>query len=287
MDNIIYNTIVSISEVLTNLKTYISTTALPHYFDIGIVFLLSHSTKIYTYLAILIIVLLFARQLQKIIVNGMINRKIASFSKPRPRILNEGQKNHILILGDSTAYGTGAAMVQETLAGRFAHDFPNIETHNYAINGSLTRDVFKQLENVQDSNYKLVIISTGGNDTWHFTNIESVARDIRSIIEKAKLISHGHVILIIYNNIASGPVFPFFIRSTLLRRTDRINKLFIAIAAELGVEAVPIFLEGEKCPSDFFARDGLHPSSEGYRIMYVRLWSVLLRRMQDFNLREL
>ena len=104
----------------------------------------------------------------------MINRKIASFSKPRPRILNEGQKNHILILGDSTAYGTGAAMVQETLAGRFAHDFPNIETHNYAINGSLTRDVFKQLENVQDSNYKLVIISTGGNDTWHFTNIESV-----------------------------------------------------------------------------------------------------------------
>lgn len=268
------------------LKVYINGTSFPYYFDTSVEFLIEHRPVIYMCAAAWLVVLFFTRQLQKIIINGLINRKLAALTKLRPRILNEGQKKHILIVGDSTAYGTGATQLEETLAGRFAHDFPNVETHNYAVNGSLTKDVLLQLKNVEGKDYNMVIISTGGNDTWHFSNIDTMAEDIRTVIEKSKQLSNGNVALIIYNNIASGPVFPFFIRGTLLRRTEKINKLFIQIAEELGIEPIPIFLEGERCPANFFAHDGLHPSSEGYRIMYVRLWSVLQRRMLDFNLRD-
>jgi lysophospholipase L1-like esterase len=221
-----------------------------------------------------------------ILLNGITNKRLARVATTRPRILNEGREKRILVLGDSTGYGTGADRVEDTLAGRFAHDFPQVEVNNYAVNGSTTNNVIHQLENIHDRNYNLTIISTGGNDTWKFTNPRNVEKDLRITITKAREITGNNIVLIIYNNIASGPVFPFFIRHFILKRTEIINEIFIRVGAELGIEAIPIFLNNEKCPSNFFSRDGLHPSSEGYRIMYIRLWATLYNHRYDYKLRE-
>jgi len=249
-------------------------------------FLASHQVTIYIATPLVFIFLSFLSQLRMIILNGIINKRLAKIATERPRILNEGNENRILLLGDSTGYGTGADSVEETLAGRFAHDFPYVEVNNYAVNGSITNNVIKQLDRIHDRNYNLTIISTGGNDTWRLTDPKHVERDLRIVVEKAKAITGNNVVLIIYNNVASGPVFPLFVRYFILRRTETINEIFIRVGNEYGIEAVPIFLQGEKCPADFFSRDGLHPSSEGYRIMYIRLWSVLYKNRYSYRLRE-
>jgi lysophospholipase L1-like esterase len=55
--------------------------------------------------------------------------------------------------------------VEDTLSGRFAHDFPQVEVNNHAVNGSVTKDVIRQLDEVTGLTYNLILISTGGNDT--------------------------------------------------------------------------------------------------------------------------
>jgi lysophospholipase L1-like esterase len=225
-------------------------------------------------------------QLRMIILNGITNKRLAHIATERPRILNEGQEKRILVIGDSTGYGTGADKVEDTLLGRFAHDFPNVEVNNYAVNGSVTNNLIKQLEKVHDKNYNLTIISSGGNDTWKMTNLQDLERDLRIALSMAQAITGNNIALIIYNNSASGPVFPFFVRGLILKRTRLINEIYTRVGNELNLQTVPIFLPGEKCPANFFSRDGLHPSSEGYRIMYIRLWAALYQYRYNYKLRD-
>lgn len=249
-------------------------------------YMADHQVAIYLWTMIALCLLLFINQLKKIILNGIMNRRLARIATERPRILNEGQEKKILVLGDSTGYGTGADRVEDTLLGRFAHDFPHVEVNNYAVNGSTTSNLLVQLKKVENKKYNLTIISSGGNDTWRFTNLVSVERDLRSAIVKAQEITGKNIVLIIYNNKDSGPVFPFFLRYFILKRTEQVNEIYARVAQEFGIQAVPIFLPGEKCPPNFFSRDGLHPSSEGYRIMYIRLWAALYAHTHDYGLRE-
>lgn len=249
-------------------------------------YLASHQMEMYLWTLGFLFLLSIVSQIKHLVINGITNRRISKITSERPRILNEGQEKKILVLGDSTGYGTGADKIEDTLLGRFAHDFPQVEVNNYAVNGSTTNNLLYQLEKVENKKYNLTIISSGGNDTWKFTNLTSLERDLRSAVIKAKEITGNNVVLIIYNNKDSWPVFPFFLRYFILKRTRQVNEIYTRIAQEFGIQAVPIFLPGEKCPPNFFSRDGLHPSSEGYRIMYIRLWAELYAHRYDYNLRD-
>ncbi len=249
-------------------------------------YMIAHQVAIYIWSIVVFCLLSFASHVRMIIAHTITNRRLATIALERPRILNEGKERKILVLGDSTGYGTGADKVEDTLLGRFAHDFPDVEVNNYAVNGSVTNNLIPQLGKVENKKYNLTIISSGGNDTWKFTNLRHVERDLRIAIGKAQEITGNNIVLIIYNNNDSGPVFPFLVRYFILKRTKQINEIYMKVAQEFGIQAVPVFLPGERCPANFFSRDGLHPSSEGYRIMYIRLWAALYARRYDYNLRE-
>jgi lysophospholipase L1-like esterase len=248
----------------------------------------TNQTIVYGLIVPFLLLLSSLESINKMIENGKRNRNLAKIATERPRILNEGKDKRILVLGDSTAYGTGADKLEDTLTGRFAHDFPQVQVDNYAVNGSVTKDALKQVEKaeIEKAKYNLVIISTGGNDTWKMTKMDAIENSLRELLARAKNIAGNNVVVIIYNNIASGPVFPLIVRPIILYRTNKINQIFMRVSRDFNIEAVPIFLEDERCPDNFFSHDGLHPSSEGYRIMYIRLWAVLYRRMYDFKLRD-
>lgn len=256
------------------------------YFESALGYLATHQTTMYSWTLGGVFFLGLTNQLRMIILNGITNKRLAHVATERPRILNEGQEKRILVIGDSTGYGTGADKVEDTLLGRFAHDFPNVEVNNYAVNGSVTNNLIKQLEKIHDKNYNLTIISSGGNDTWKMTNLQELERDLRIALSMAQKITGNNIALIIYNNSASGPVFPFFVRGLILKRTRLINEIYTRVGNEFNLQTVPIFLPGEKCPSNFFSRDGLHPSSEGYRIMYIRLWAALYQYRYNYKLRD-
>lgn len=236
-------------------------------------------------ITIILYVILFSivfdvlRMLKTLLINAFLAHRSTSFSTSNIA----GSKKRILIVGDSTAVGTGATESEDSIAGRLGRDFQNSEIINLGVDGSRTRDVIKQLEKVVDQKFNMIIISTGGNDVWHFSNIKKLGRNLEKILDLAKTMSDHKVILLSYNNIGSAPIFSFLIRSLLKRRGEKVLRKFQNIAEQKRVPCIELFVQEErnpflKNPKLLFAADGIHPSSEGYKVWYNRMWLSMVQR---------
>lgn len=232
------------------------------YIPIGFLILVSFS-------AIKLLIILFA------------NRSLTVYeTKPSPPNI---QGRNIAILGDSTAVGTGAKDIEETLAGRLAKDFPRTNIINLAENGSKTIGVLQQIKGLHDSKVDMAIISTGGNDIWAYTSLQKITEDLRSILKQAKEISDHHVILLFFGNEGTAPFFPWPIRSWLNHRTELVKNIFLFVANEQKVPIIDLFSNPRENPfvidpKRFFAEDRLHPSGAGYGEWYKRMWRIMVEK---------
>ncbi|MEK7604191.1 MAG: SGNH/GDSL hydrolase family protein [Patescibacteria group bacterium] len=202
----------------------------------------------------------------------------------------------ILVLGDSTAYGTGADAPEDTIAGRLGRDFPHTSILNVAVNGSLVRDAITQLERTDSQTFDLIVISTGGNDILFRTSVTSLERDLRRLLDQAIAKSNRRVVVLFYANLGQAPFFPAFIRSVIGRRTDIVHDVFARATDAVGLPLVELFITEKihkytsnpffENPDRYYAKDKMHPSSEGYRLWYNYLWSELVARGFKFDERD-
>lgn len=210
----------------------------------------------------------------------LLNKRLSIKSTPFSAIDRTGKK--ILLVGDSTAVGTGAERVEDTIAARLAKDFPNTQVVNLGENGTRVRDMLRQVKKVSEETFDMVIICTGGNDIWHFSNIKRLGRDLAEAFDIASKISNHRVIFLLYSNIGLAPVFPSFLRFFLVKRGNAVHQKFIETANIKRVPVIQLFTSEEdnpflKDPKLMFARDGIHPSSEGYRAWYNRMWLTMVK----------
>lgn len=210
----------------------------------------------------------------------IINKAVAHKTTPYSSENQTGKK--ILIVGDSTGVGTGAKDPKDTISGRLSVEYPHSHIMNLSSNGAVTADVLKQLEQVKDQRFDMIMIFTGGNDVWHFTRLKKLKDDLSSILQLAKQMSDQRVLLLLYNNIGSAPIFSKPVQMVLKRRGVKVQRDFRAVAHENGVPCIELFSNDTenpflRDPSIYFASDGIHPSSEGYRIWYNRLWRTMVQ----------
>jgi lysophospholipase L1-like esterase len=137
-----------------------------------------------------------------------------------------------------------------------------------------------QLSKVEGERFDVIIISVGANDVWHLSNIKKLGGQLTEVLEKAKKMSGHRVLLLLQNNIGDAPIFPFFMRWYLRRRTDSVQELFRAVASQTRVPCIELFAHDHNNPfldhpEKFFASDGIHPNGEGYRLWYNRMWRVM------------
>lgn len=191
----------------------------------------------------------------------------------------------ILIIGDSTAYGRGASRPEDTLAGRFGHDFPAAEIVNKAVNGSGVKEALKQIRQTTGV-FDLIVISTGGNDVWSFRSVFSVGTALKTLVSEAVARSNHQVVLLFYTNFNIISIFPKMLQSTLAHRSRQFYTLFESVAAMYQVPLVDLFttfksedifsLKAASERNRYVAPDKMHPNSEGYRLWYNRLWKEML-----------
>ncbi len=233
------------------------------------------------YIALVLILYVVLSVFQMLIVL-ILNKSLAFRSKPYSR--GSGlEARKILILGDSTAVGTGANRTQDTLAGRLAYDFPESQIINLGVNGSLISNVLKQLEQVKGMKFDMIVISTGGNDIINFTSFRKVWRDLQKIFQITKVMCEHRVFMMLYLNLGNAPLFPRFMQLLLMRRGKRLYEEIRKIGTKERVPIIEIFTTEHENdfinnPRLYFARDGVHPSSEGYRIWYNRMWRAMSER---------
>lgn len=185
----------------------------------------------------------------------------------------EAAEASLLIVGDSTALGTGASTPQASLAGRIASRYPSLRVRNLARAGARFADIAEQLNGV--GWHDLILVAGGANDVMRLTSQPRMARDIDLTLERAAS-QAGRVILVPAPNVGNAPFFPRPLSWLLSRRARLLHRLARASAGTVGAAYVDLYREQAadpfaQDPQRLIAADRLHPSDAGYAVWFDEL----------------
>lgn len=204
-------------------------------------------------------------------------RELTTESQPFERDLPQADRR-LLVIGDSTAVGTGASHPHDSVAGRLAQALPDIAVINLARDGARIQDVLAQLRNAPGEDFDVVLIQAGGNDILRFTPPTQL-RETTSALLKTARSRADTVVMMTTGDVGTAPAFPIPLDWLFSWQTRRARAVFLDLAAEHAIEYVDLFVPSRNDPfrsepERFHARDGLHPSSEGYRMWFEKLIEV-------------
>ena len=185
---------------------------------------------------------------------------------------NDAEKS-FLVIGDSTAVGTGALRKEESIAGRLGFDYPRASIINLGVNGSKTNELIPRLTSLGDKQYDFILIQIGGNDIVRRTKLVELKQSIDAVLSEAKKHS-DNVMLMTSGNVGIAKLLPFGTRFIFTKRTRAVREIFIEISEKNQVLYVDIFRESKddpfaQNPEKYFSEDFFHPSSEGYADWYT------------------
>ncbi len=177
----------------------------------------------------------------------------------KPEIKNINSKgSDIIAFGDSLVYGTGASQRGETDMFSLVSKNLGVEIINKGVPGDTTVDGLERLENdVLSQDPKIVFILLGGNDYLQKIPKEQTFQNLKLIVKKIQ--EKGAIVILMG------------IRGGLL---DHFENEFEKLAKEYNTGYIPDVLEGIILNRDLMA-DSVHPNDKGYRIISIRVFSVL------------
>lgn len=191
----------------------------------------------------------------------------------------------LLVVGDSTAVGTGASSPASSLAGLIARDHPQLKIVNRARDGARFADIARQLETAGSERFDVILILGGGNDVIRFTGDEVLAYET----ERAVALAHsraGVVVIMPSGNVGSAPFFYPPWSWLMTARSKALHGMVREAASSHGALFVNLFKDKAddpfaRRPDEFNAIDGLHPSDAGYQLWYdeLKIQADFLRRL--------
>lgn len=193
-------------------------------------------------------------------------RTLARASEPYARERADAGAR-MLVVGDSTAVGTGARANADSVAGRLAARHPSLAVENRAQDGARFRDVLRQLEAARGP-YALVLVQAGGNDVIRLTADDELARDVDAVLARAASLAPA-VVVMPAGNVGIAPFFWPPLSWWMSARARRMHAIVREAAGRHGAHYVGLYRERAddpfaRDPGRMYARDGLHPSSDGY-----------------------
>lgn len=176
----------------------------------------------------------------------------------------------LLVVGDSTAVGTGASSPAQSLAGLIGRAHPHLKIVNRASDGARFADIARQLQAVGSERFDAVLVLGGGNDVIRLTRNEPLARDIARTAELARARA-GLVVLMPAGNVGSAPFFFWPWSWLMTQRAQALHALVRQAAADHGALYVNLYKDRAddpfaQRPDALNAKDGLHPSDQGYQL---------------------
>jgi hypothetical protein len=126
----------------------------------------------------------------------------------------------LLIVGDSTALGTGASSPQASLAGRFAKAYPHLQIANRGRRGARFATLGDEI--ARHGQHDVIMILAGANDVIRHTGMAQLRADIdRAITQASK--QAAHVVVVPAPNLGNAPIFPAPLSWWLTLRSRRLH----------------------------------------------------------------
>jgi len=181
----------------------------------------------------------------------------------------------LLVVGDSTAVGTGASSPAHSLAGLIARDHPRLKIVNRAQDGAKFADIARQLEAAGGQRFDAILVLGGGNDVIRLTRYPALEQDIARAAALAR--THANLVVIMpCGNVGSAPFFFAPVSWLMTKRAQALHGFVREAAKDNSALYVNLYKDKAEDPfaqrpDELNAKDGLHPSDAGYRLWYDEL----------------
>ncbi|WP_138758084.1 GDSL-type esterase/lipase family protein [Modestobacter altitudinis] len=195
-----------------------------------------------------------------------------------------------LVLGDSLAFGTGAARPQDTLGARLTRTLTDagssVELHVVAVPGATSLDLAAQVQRATAVDADLALLVVGANDLTRQVPPARASAALGAAVRELR--ARGTEVLVVPTpDLSSVAWVPPAFRAVVAGICDQLRARQTAAAAAAGGVVAPVAPEltarfaGD--PS-LFSADRFHPSSAGYALVADALAPRLLElaaRRQD------
>lgn len=180
----------------------------------------------------------------------------------------------VLVVGDSTAVGTGATHPAFSVAGRMAAEHPSWWIDNRAHNGARLADVVDQLS-PPGERYDLVLVLAGGNDVMRLTSTDDLHAQLEQVVALARR-KAPKVVLMPCGDVGHAPFFWPPVSWWMSARARTLHAVVGPIAARTGSVYVSLLHPAGTDPfvagaAQLNAADGLHPNDAGYALWFDTL----------------
>ncbi|MBV9892043.1 MAG: hypothetical protein JO090_14305 [Rhizobacter sp.] len=181
----------------------------------------------------------------------------------------------VLILGDSTGDGIGAARPEESIAGLVAADYPDADIVNVAVSGTQVAGAISQARTCLEAGlrFDLALLHVGANDVTAGTPLTQLAIDCDTLLRELGELAVKTVWLG-PPDLGLAPLFPRPYAWVLGTRSRAAARVFAAAAARHNV--VFVDFSAPEHVAHFrvrrrthFASDGFHPNSASYKYGYA------------------
>jgi len=187
----------------------------------------------------------------------------------------ESPTKQILVMGDSTAVGTGGSPSQ-SIAGRLGARYPSARIVNDSENGMKLEVFLERFELRKSERYDFIVFQIGANDVIGLTS----EADMRKRLEQSLSFSSTMApctIVMSAGNIGLAPVFRFPLTTLYTKRSKEMRVLYMDVISKFrGAYYVDLYNEREDEPFNtdiprFYAADRFHPSGDGYAIWFKKV----------------
>ncbi|MGY1700432.1 GDSL-type esterase/lipase family protein [Geodermatophilus sp. SYSU D00766] len=193
----------------------------------------------------------------------------------------------LVVLGDSIAYGTGAARVEDGLGPRLAQvlrdDGIATDLTVLAVPGAVSRDLAAQVRRAAPLGADLAVVVIGANDLARFLPAEAAAAALGAAV--ADLRAGGTAVVVVpAPDMSSVPFVPPALRPAVRAACAGLQQRQAAVARAHGAVVAPVAEEvGRAFTADpaLFSADRFHPSSAGYARIAAALAPTVLGAARD------
>jgi acyl-CoA thioesterase I len=176
----------------------------------------------------------------------------------------------LVFFGDSLTAGYGLddpdeaypALIQQKIDGA------RLPWHvvNAGLSGDTTAGGLRRLDWVLKQKTDMIVLALGANDGLRGVRVDATTTNLRAIIERIRGQRPETIIVLAGMKIPTnlGPEY-----------TKAFADIYPALAREYKLPLIPFLLEGVGGHPELNQADGLHPTTEGQKIVAKTVWAVL------------
>ena len=171
----------------------------------------------------------------------------------------DDHRPRIVAFGDSLTAGLGVAAEESypaRLQRRLDEQGLRYRVINAGVSGDTTAGGVRRVDWVLKSRPDLVILELGGNDGLRGLNLDETKANLERIIKRCQDAS----VTVILAGMKLPPNYG-------AEYTKGFEAIYPALAKQYRLTLIPFFLDGVAGSASLNQADGIHPTSEGYRII--------------------